>query len=83
MWVRASSNGTVLFTITMAANETRTVDAKGSLQLRLGNAGGVDIQLNGKPLGPAGPEGQIRTVQLTSGGFNIVAPSKPAPINPR
>jgi hypothetical protein len=51
--------------------------------LRLGNAGGVDIQLNGKPLGPAGPEGQIRTVQLTSGGFNIVAPSKPAPINPR
>jgi cytoskeleton protein RodZ len=83
VWVRASSNGTVLFTITMAANETRTVDAKGSLQLRLGNAGGVDIQLNGKPLGPAGPEGQIRTVQLTSGGFNIVAPSKPAPINPR
>jgi cytoskeleton protein RodZ len=83
VWVRASSNGTVLFTITMAANETRTVDAKGSLELRLGNAGGVDIQLNGKPLGPAGPEGQIRTVQLTSGGFNIVAPPKPAPIGPR
>ena len=83
VWVRASSNGTVLFTITLAANETRTVDAKGSLELRLGNAGGVDIQLNGKPLGPAGPEGQIRTVQLTSGGFNIVAPPKPAPIDPR
>jgi cytoskeleton protein RodZ len=82
VWVRASSNGTVLFTITMAANETRTVEAKGSLELRLGNAGGIDIAVNGKPMGPVGPEGQIRTVQVTSGGFSIVAPPKPAPIDP-
>ena len=78
VWVRASSNGTILFTATLAANETRTLDAKGAVELRLGNAGGVDILLNGKPIGAVGPEGQIRTVQFTSGGFNIVAPSKPS-----
>jgi hypothetical protein len=82
VWVRASSNGTYLFSTTMAPNSTRTVDATGSLELRLGNAGGIDISLNGKPIGPAGPEGQIRTVQLTSGGFTIVAPSKPVPADP-
>jgi cytoskeleton protein RodZ len=82
VWVRASSNGAFLFSVTMAPNSTRTVDATGSLELRLGNAGGVDISLNGKSIGPAGPKGQVRTVQLTSGGFNIVAPSKPAPADP-
>ena len=79
VWVRASSNGKILFTVTMAPNETRSVDATGSLEVRLGNAGGVDISLNGKSIGAVGPEGQIRTVQLTPGGFNIVAPPpKPA-----
>jgi hypothetical protein len=58
------------------------VDATGSLELRLGNAGGIDISLNGKSIGAVGPVGQIRTVQVTSGGFNIVAPSKPAPTDP-
>jgi cytoskeleton protein RodZ len=82
VWVRAVSNGKTLFENTLAANETRTLDATGSVELRLGNAGGVDILLNGKSIGPVGPEGQIRTVQLTSGGFNIVAPSKPAPTDP-
>ena len=82
VWVRAFNNGKVLFTVTLAANETRTVDAKGSVELRLGNAGGIDILLNGKPIGAVGPKGQIRTVQLTSGGFSIVAPSKPVPTGP-
>jgi hypothetical protein len=46
--------------------------------LRLGNAGAVTISLNGKPIGPAGPKGQVRTIQFTSGGFQIVLPKAPA-----
>jgi hypothetical protein len=82
VWVRAISNGKTLLTVTLAPNESRTLDAKGSLELRLGNAGGVDISLNGTPIGAVGPKGQIRTVQLTPGGFSIVSPSKPAPADP-
>jgi cytoskeleton protein RodZ len=82
VWVRASSDGTFRFAVTLAPNQTRTLDANDSVELRLGNAAGLDIKLNGKPIGAVGPEGQIRTVQLTSGGFNIVAPSKPAPASP-
>jgi cytoskeleton protein RodZ len=78
VWVRASADGKYVFSANLEANQTRTVDASGSVELLLGNAGGIEIQLNGKPIGAVGPRGQTRTVQLTSGGFKIVPPSKPA-----
>ena len=40
--------------------------------LLIGNAGGLEISLNGKPIGPVGPRGQIRIVELTPAGFQIV-----------
>jgi cytoskeleton protein RodZ len=84
VWVLARTDGKYLFSGTMEANQTRTVEANSTVLLRLGNAGGVNITLNGKPLGAVGPKGQVRTVQLTSGGFEIVAvPKAPSlPLDP-
>ncbi|HEV2444443.1 MAG TPA: RodZ domain-containing protein [Candidatus Sulfopaludibacter sp.] len=84
VWVLARSDGKYLFSGTMEANQTRTVEANSTVLLRLGNAGGVSITLNGKPIGAVGPKGQVRTVQLTSGGFEIVAvPKAPSvPLDP-
>jgi len=79
VWVMARSDGKYLFSGTLKANETRSVEASNTVLLRLGNAGGVTITLNGKPIGEIGPRGQVRTVQLTSGGFQIVAPKPSAP----
>jgi cytoskeleton protein RodZ len=79
VWVLARADGKFSFSGTLEANETRTVEAESSVLLRLGNAGGVTITLNGKPIGEVGPKGQVRTVQLTSGGFQIVAPKPSAP----
>ncbi|MEO8370625.1 MAG: RodZ domain-containing protein [Candidatus Solibacter sp.] len=76
VWVLARADGKYAFSATMDANSTRTVEASKDITLRLGNAGGVTISLNGKPIGPAGPKGQVRTLQFTSGGFQIV-PAKP------
>ncbi len=78
VWVLARADGKFAFSGTLAANETRTVEASGLVVLRLGNAGGVAITVNGKPIPAVGPKGQVRTVQLTSGGFQIVAPPKPS-----
>jgi len=79
VWVLAQGDGKYIFSGTLEANQTRTVDAAGQVLLRLGNAGGVTITLNGKPIGAVGPKGQVRTVQFTSGGFQIVAaPPKPS-----
>jgi len=76
VWMRAEVNGKYLFEATLQAHESRNIDADGQVSLRLGNAGGVTITLNGKPVGEVGPKGQIRTVQFTSGGFQIVSPPK-------
>jgi cytoskeleton protein RodZ len=77
VWVSATADGKNSFSGTLTANQTRTFDANDMLKLRLGNAGGVTIKLNGQPIPAVGPKGQVRTVQFTSGGFQIVAP-KPA-----
>ena len=79
VWVLIRSDGKYLFSGTLEANQTRTVEAGKDVTLRVGNAGGLTVTLNGKPLPALGPKGQVRTVQLTSGGFQIVAPPKPAP----
>jgi cytoskeleton protein RodZ len=82
VWVLARADGKFLFSGTLEPKQTRVVDANGTLLLRLGNAGGVNITLNGKPIGTVGAKGQVKDVQFTSGGFHIVAapkPSLPAP----
>jgi cytoskeletal protein RodZ len=81
VWVLARTDGKFAFTGTMDANTRRSVDAVKDIVLRLGNAGGVTILLNGQPIPPVGPKGQARTVQFTSGGFQIV-PAKPPSESP-
>jgi cytoskeleton protein RodZ len=83
VWVRARVNGKDRFSALLQPRQTRNVDTDGAVELLVGNAGGATIALNGKPLslegfpaGTIGPKGQVRMVQLTSGGFQMV-PSKP------
>jgi hypothetical protein len=76
-------DGKYAFSGTLDAGQTRLVEGVKDVVVRLGNAGGVTISLNGKPVGAVGPKGQPRTVQLTSGGFQIVPAAKsPVPLDP-
>jgi cytoskeleton protein RodZ len=76
VWIRADVNGKYRFSGVLQAHESRSIDVDGEVTLRLGNAGGATLTLNGKPVGAVGPKGQIRTVQFTSGGFQIVSAPK-------
>ena len=78
VWVSVRRDGRSIFQGELQPNEIRTVSANTEITLKLGNAGGVTILLNGKAIPQAGPKGQVRTVQLTSGGFQIVPPAAPA-----
>ena len=79
VWVRAQSDGKYKFSGTLKPNESRAVNGNDTVVVRVGNAGMIDIRLNGKSIGTVGPKGQIRTIQLTPGGFKIVSPEpKPA-----
>ncbi len=67
-WLQAIADGKGIFTGTLKAGETRSISADSSVKVRTGNAGGIDISLNGKKLDSLGPAGQIRSVTLTAEG---------------
>jgi uncharacterized iron-regulated membrane protein len=81
-WVRAWADGKEVMTVTLQPDLTKTIDAVSEIRLRTGNAGAMRITLNGKPVGSAGPKGQIRIVTLTAGGAQILVPPKPEPAEP-
>jgi cytoskeleton protein RodZ len=47
--------------------EVKTYKAVKDFKLKLGNAGGVDVQFNGKPLGILGTTGQVVEIELPPG----------------
>jgi cytoskeletal protein RodZ len=80
-WVSISTDGKNVFSNSLEPHETRVIEASEKVRLLIGNAGGVEISLNGKPIGPVGPRGQIRIVELTPAGFQIV-PRNPPTLDP-
>jgi len=71
-WISISSDGKNVFSDALNPHETKLVEASEKVRLLIGNAGGLEISLNGKPIGPVGPRGEIRVVELTPAGFQIV-----------
>jgi cytoskeleton protein RodZ len=82
-WLRVISDGQPTFDGILAAGETRTITGDEKTEMVTGNAGGLDLIYNGKPIGPVGPSGQVRRLVFTPENFEILAsnraPRKPAP----
>jgi cytoskeleton protein RodZ len=75
-WLSVSSDGKPVFSGTLQANETKTVSGKQFAKIRVGNAAGLEVRLNGRLLGPLGARGQVLTVLFTPDNFEVVAPPK-------
>jgi len=73
-WLLVSSDGTPVFSGVLKANQTKTIEGKESARLRVGNAAGLEVRLNGKPLGPLGAHGQVRDLAFTPDKFQFVSP---------
>jgi hypothetical protein len=58
----------------VAPGRGRVVEIDHPARLRTGNAGGLMVRLNGKPLGPIGPRGKVREIEFKNGGFTISSP---------
>jgi cytoskeleton protein RodZ len=63
-WVTVRSNGVIVFTSTMKAGERKDVDVWGRVSLTVGNAGVIDMAINGQSARSLGGEGQVVTVLL-------------------
>jgi cytoskeletal protein RodZ len=75
-WLSVSSDGKPVFSGILQANQTKTVGGKQFAKLRVGNAAGIDVRLNGKAIGPLGARGQVLIVLFTPDNFQIFAPPK-------
>jgi hypothetical protein len=77
-WVEVYVDGVQTFTKLLETDQTTALDGAYQIRVRLGNAGGVEISANGKPVGPLGRKGQVRMIEFTPSGFRIVPLSAPA-----
>jgi cytoskeletal protein RodZ len=55
------------------------VQASGRILMKLGNAGGLDLVLNGKPLGKPGKSGEVLTLIVTPQRVEVKRSEKPKP----
>ena len=58
-WVRTVADGTTVFEGFLNAGDKQVWQANRSLTVKVGNAAGVAISVNGRPVGPLGASGQI------------------------
>jgi cytoskeleton protein RodZ len=71
-WLSISSDGKQIFAGVLHPEETKTLSGLEVARLKVGNAGGLNVQWNGKEIGPLGQKGQVRVVVFTPEGFSIL-----------
>ena len=72
-WLSVSSDGTPVFSGLLEPNQTKTIEGKEFTEMRVGNAAGLEVRLNGEPLGPLGAHGQVRDMVFTPDKFRFVS----------
>ena len=66
-WVSVDKDGSPVFRKTMQPGEIQLVGAGEKFQIILGNAGGVNIKINGKPAKPLGKAGEVVKFTIDAG----------------
>lgn len=67
-WIQATdSNGKLLYQDSLHQGQSRTWTDDKKIKLIIGNAGAVQLFVNGKDLGPAGTDGQVVRLTYTPG----------------
>jgi cytoskeleton protein RodZ len=74
-WVSITADGKRLFSGVLQPSQTKTLAGSDVAKMKVGNAGGIEVMWNGKPIGPIGPRGQVRDVLFTKDNFEIIQPS--------
>jgi cytoskeleton protein RodZ len=73
-WVSLSSHGKTVFRGVLGPTQRKNFAISEHAKLMTGNAAGLDVRWNGKPIGPIGSRGQVRTVLLNADHYEILPP---------
>ena len=74
VWISITADGEKQWQGTMEPNQRREVQAAETIRLTVGNAGGVELTLNGNALGALGGEGEVKTVTLAARALQETIP---------
>jgi cytoskeleton protein RodZ len=73
-WLSIMSGGKRIFSGFLEPSQTKILTGLDAARMTVGNAGGINVQLNGKPIGPIGKSGQVRVVVFTPDNFEVLDP---------
>ena len=74
-WLALAADGRQIFNGFLEADQIKVLRGHEVGRIRTGNAGGVSLVFNGKPIGVAGPRGQTRTVVFTKDNYQVLQPA--------
>ena len=82
-WVSVSADGRYVFSGVIKGQQSRSIEGKESTRIKIGNAGGVQIEWNGRAIGTLGKKGEVRDVFFTRDGYKLIEKAPPADDAPR
>jgi hypothetical protein len=82
VWVSVNSDGTTAYKGTLDTQQIRTFDSSAKLTVLVGNAEGLEIAVNGKPVGPVGSHGEVVLLEFTPAGLRVARPVHKAAEDP-
>jgi cytoskeleton protein RodZ len=76
-WVSLQVEGQSEKEMTFKPGEGTSIQASNKIRMIIGNAGGLDLILSGKPLDKFGKSGEVVTLTITPQGVEVKRPEKP------
>jgi len=76
-WMRITIDNKFGDEFTLNPNLSKTLKAKTNFKLLIGNAGGVELYLNGKKLPSFGKKGEIKNISVDSSGIHYMRIKRP------
>lgn len=72
-WIKATVDNKVIFQSILKKGRFESWQAHEKIELSLGNAGGIELELNGKPISPLGRRGQsVKKILINSDGLKVI-----------
>jgi len=71
-WVRVTADGKRVFDGVIKGQETRNIAGRENMRVLIGNAGGVQIEWNGRQLESLGKRGEVRDVLFTRDSYKLI-----------
>ena len=74
-WIEVTADGKRIFMGVLEKGDKKLISTPRA-RMVVGNAGGIAVSKGGRDIGPIGPRGQVRTVNITPDAVEIVEPPK-------